>query len=507
MARFQRVLLIHPRYPAEYDFHILPVGVGYISHALSKADIPNTVVDMQLGYELSTLKQRIREFEPDIVGLSMMSFGYPRNYQLLEKIKQWFPNIKTVVGGPHMIMGEKVLQECSIIDFGVVGEGEETIVELCGGESPVSAIKGLVYRETIGEVIYAGNRPFIADYDANGFPTFAEFEMEKYDNRIMHVATSRGCPYKCIYCSAGGTKIRLRRAVSVADEFEYWYARGYRNFRIVDDNFTFRAKRVFEICDEFENRGLTGLKIVCANGVRADKVTREMLRRMRGVGFTLLSFGVEGGSDRILKRLKKGETIDAIKRAINDACELGYMVSLFFLVGSPGETEADVRQSVNLAKEYPICGANFYNIIPFPNTELFDWVSQNDYFVRDPGEYLANSSHWVNDPFFETPELSVEKRKELVSWANRTISNHALRVKKKFYSQDLVARLQGLGVPAMLRQPLVELNFTPLFQRVFRETGLVRRAKTLLALVNSDFRRAVSDTSLWNDSIVDRHRR
>jgi len=501
MERFKRVLLIHPHYPVEYDFHILPVGIGYISHALSKAGIPNTVVDMQLGYGMTDVKQRIREFEPDIVGLSMMSFGYTKNYQLIENIKQWFPTIKTVVGGPHMIMGEKVLQECHSIDFGVVGEGEETIVELCGGGTPLSAILGLIYRETNGEIIYAGNRPFIADYDASGFPSFAEFEMEKYDNRIIHIATSRGCPYKCIYCSTGGTKIRLRKAVSVADEFEYWYRKGYRNFRIVDDNFTFRAKRVFEICDEFEKRRLKGLKIVCANGIRADKVTREMLKRMKEVGFTYLAFGVEGGNNRILKTLKKGVTIETIKEAISDACDLGFMVALFFLVGSPGETEADVRQSVRLAKEYQICGAAFYNIIPFPNTELFDWVKKNNYFARDPEEYLAKSSHWVNDPFFETPELSVKKRKELVRWANRTIENHVSSVRKKFHMQDKLIRLQMLGVPTMLRRPLIELYFTPLFRRFSRETGLVRKTKRLLALVSPDFRRAVSDKSLWNDSI------
>jgi len=481
MSRSQRILLVNPRYPNEYDRHILPVGLGYISEALERAGFTNTVVDMQLGYNDSTLRDRISEFAPGLLGMSMMSYGYRHHYRLLERMKSFFPALQIVVGGHHMIMEKEVLQQCPVIDFGVVGEGENTIVELCSGDGPASSIPGVIYREGAGDIGYSGNRPFITDYDKHGFPTFSAFQLDKYDNREMQVVTSRGCPYQCIYCSAGRTRIRLRSALSVADEFEYWYTRGYRNFRIADDNFTIRANRVFEICDEFEKRGLLGLNVACANGIRADKVTRHMLTRMKEVGFRLLAFGVEAASNDVLKRLKKGETIETIEAAVKDACDLGFMVGLFFLVGPPGETEADVRQSVYFAKKYPICGAKFYNIIPFPRTELYDWVTENNYLVRDPKEYLSNTSHWSNRPFFATPELSAQDRKRLVRWANKAVQNHAIRIQKGFSRSNVVAKFEKLGVPSVISRPLADLYFVPLVQQIVRKTGLVRRARLILA--------------------------
>ncbi len=130
--------------------------------------------------------------------------------------------------------------------------------------------------------------------------------------------------------------MRVRCAENVLDEIEYWYERGYRKFNFVDDNFTFYSDRVHEICDGIERRGLNNLKFTCTNGIRADRVDRQLLTRMKEVGFYYIAFGVEGGNEKILKSLKKGETMEPIKRAIKDVCDLGYEVMLFFLVGSPG---------------------------------------------------------------------------------------------------------------------------------------------------------------------------
>ena len=166
------------------------------------------------------------------------------------------------------------------------------------------------------------------------------------------MASSRGCPYKCIFCSVkavAGGKLRVRSPENVIDEIEYWYQKGYRKFNFVDDNFTFYRDRVYKICDEIQRRGLKNLKFTCAGGIRADTVDHKLLARMKEVGFYYNAFGVEGGNDKVLKSIKKGEKMEQIRSAIKDACDLGYEVMLFFLVGSPGETWKDIEDSVAVA--------------------------------------------------------------------------------------------------------------------------------------------------------------
>ena len=299
--RFKKVMLILPTYPGSHYAGTKPrlrAGIGYVSEHLSKAGIDNIVFDMALNYNKADLFEKIKSYKPDLIGMRMMTFRYKSNYSLLKKIKEKYPNIKIIVGGPHMsLMRNQVLKECDAIDFGAVLEGEELIIELCNGNA-VSKIKGLIHRKN-GSVVFNGDRPFIDNLDAVPFPRFKKFEIEKYAKAI-DIVTSRGCPYECIYCPvhlAIGKRFRYRSAKNVVDEIEYWYKKGYRDFEFVDDNFTLFSKRVYEICDEIEARKMTDLRLSCGNGVRADRVTKEMLQRMKDVGFYLLAFGAGGSSD------------------------------------------------------------------------------------------------------------------------------------------------------------------------------------------------------------------
>jgi len=118
-------------------------------------------------------------------------------------------------------------------------------------------------------------------------------------------------------------------------------------------------------------------------------VDKELLARMNEVGFYYIAYGVEGGNNQILERLHKGEKIETIERAIKDACDLGYRVTLFFLLGSPGEPKADIEDSIRLATKYPMYDVRFYNMIPFQNTKLYEWVSHNNYFRKDPLQFIG----------------------------------------------------------------------------------------------------------------------
>lgn len=456
--KIDNVLLIKPLYyGSHYDSRYLPTGLAYISEALSKSDIQNKIIDMGLGYYLADLNREIEVCKPRLIGISMMSFGYRHNYMMLESIKKMYPHIPIVVGGPHLsTLRAKVLEECKAIDFGITIEGEETIVELCQEDKPLAEIKGLYFRNEKGDIRYTGNRDFIKDIDHNGFPRYSKVQLDKYP-RIINIVTSRGCPYHCIYCPVNlaiGKKFRARSPKSVVDEFQYWYEKGYREFGIADDNFSLIRKRVLDICDEIESRGLTGLKISCGNGLRADKVDKELLARMKEVGFCYIAFGVEGGNNKVLEALQKSEKIETIEKAIKDACDLGYMVTLFFLLGSPGETKSDIRDSIRLATRYPVYDVRFYNLIPFPNTKLYEWVKSNNYFRKDPIQFISEASHWINDPIFETPELNINDRQKLYKWANKKVQLHTFFVKRRFHKRSTTEKFKNLGIPSWMAEVL-----------------------------------------------------
>lgn len=418
----RKVLLINPFYSSKvYSIPVLPAGLGYLGESLRAAGIDYDVMDMVLGYKVDDLKRKIRDYSPDMIGFSMMTYRYKNIYKIMSEIKLEFPGVKIVCGGPHITnLKEKVLTECPAVDYAVTFEGEITLVELARGDDPRN-IKGLAYRDG-DKVFYTGDRGFMEDLDMVPFPKYEKFELKKYQYGIS-IVTSRGCPYSCVYCSCHliGKKIRFRSAQNVVKEISYWYDKGSREFGLQEDNPTFDKKRMYELCDSIERMSFKDIMFMCGNGVRADRVDRDLLKRMKDVGFKRLAFGVEASSDEILKNIKKGLTIGTIEEAISIACDLGFYVSLFFLVGSPGETAADVKRSISLALKYPISDVKFNNLVPIPGTELYKWVEENNYFLMRPDEYLnmdppAQMSYC---PLFETPEFPARDRVKMLKDARK----------------------------------------------------------------------------------------
>ncbi|MBU0605791.1 MAG: radical SAM protein, partial [Candidatus Omnitrophica bacterium] len=261
--------------------------------------------------------------------------------------------------------------------------------------------------------------------------------------------SSRGCPFECTFCPtklAIGRRFFTRSAKSVVDEMQYHYDLGYRDFTFRDDNFTLVRDRVYEICDEIEKRNFKDIYLMCDAGVRADKVDRDILKRMKDVGFKMVAIGVEAGNDRVLKIIKKSETIAEIDRAIKTACELDYIVELFLLIGAPGETWKDFEDTLSIATRYPVMITSFYHILPYPNTELFDFVKSNNYLLRSYEEYLNDGSQRVNTPFFATPEFSYELRKKAFNYAYKVTSKHVKKAKIAYSRKNVHKKLRAMGM-------------------------------------------------------------
>lgn len=465
--KFERVLLVQPGNRADWRGLVPHVGLGYLAEYLSAGGAECQVIDLNLE-RWGAFKRRLQSFRPQLIGFSLITLGYRDHYELIRATKRLAPEALTVAGGPHVaVFRERVLEECPELDLAVLREGEHTLLELCQGKEP-AAVAGLFWRDG-GRVAFTGSRELIADLDSLPWPRYEAFRLERYiPERTIY--STRGCPQRCIFCTNPLLQpiFRARSAAGVVDEMEYWYARGTRLFNFDDDNFNLVRQRVFDICEEIERRGLRGLALRCSNGIRADRVDAAMLERMRQVGFRYLAFGVDGGNNRVLEIVRKGETIETIEAAIAAAVGLGYEVKCLFVVGTPGEAWEDVEDKVRLVRRYPIHDVHFYNIIPYPGTELYRWIEERGLFLIPPERYLNNVTAFKNIPVFETPELPAAARVKLFRYlagVRRQVHRQAAR--RLFGRRPLVGAVAGM------------LAGSAVFQGLFYQNALVRRTADL----------------------------
>lgn len=468
----KRILLIRANYPgSNYDYLSFPVGLGYLSEILSREGIEHKIFDLGLEGNKKKLKNLISAYNPEFIGYSFMSFKYKHNYSILAYLKKSFPAIKIIAGGPHISTFKKqTLLDCPEIDIGVMTEGEAALLDIYRNK-PLNEIPGIIYRNEAGNVVETVSRKLIDELDKIPFPKYRKFEISKYP-KIIPIVTSRGCPHQCIYCPVGssmGKRFRPRSASGVVDEIEFWYKKGVKDFAIADDVFNFRKDRVYDICDEIESRRLLGLRICCSNGIRADKVDLNLLKRMKRAGFYYLAFGVESANNKVLKTLKKGETVEEIEQAISVACSLGFWVELFFLIGSPGETWENFNQSINLALKYPVCDIKFYNLIPFPDTELCRWAQENNCFLYSFPECLNYTMHHVNIPLLATPQMSFEERKKAFNYAKKVSEKHT-KDKKLEFEKWLIKEKLGdyYGIKGLLADFLARLYCKKSFTKIMK---------------------------------------
>lgn len=434
-----KIILIQPAYlTGPMGGPHLPVGLGYIAKAFETIGIEYEVIDLNID-STNDLINRIGEFCPEFIGISMMSYCCKGTYKLLCDIKYAFPKVKIIAGGPHIIANrERVMMECSAIDIGVVGEGEVAIIEIVRG-NPLLTVKGTLCREE-ENVRFTGERDFIYNLDEIPFPTYRGFKLEKY-GEFMELASSRGCPYKCIFCGAPrilGKKWRKRSVRSMIEEFKYWHERGYRKFYFNDSNFAIDKTRVWNFCEEIIKCNLD----VCftSGGLRADHVDRKLLEQMQRAGFTHLVFGVESGSNKVLQNLKKGETREQIESAIAAATDLEFRVSLFFLIGSPGENTKDVEQSFQLALKYNVANVYFFNLTPIPGTEFYDWAVRHGYLDEFMGRYPEGNFGLSSKALLQTDTMRIDQITRCLKQARRVERQVRIRYSLQEHPRKLTGK-------------------------------------------------------------------
>jgi len=291
-------------------------------------------------------------------------------------------------------------------------------------------VPGLVFKEG-KKIINTGARELIDDLDAFPFPSRHLTPYRKYysllakRSPVTTMITSRGCPYRCLFCERPhlGGKFRARTAGNIVDEMENCVDMGIKEFFIYDDTFAIDRQRATDICDEILNRGLDiGWDI----RTRVDSVDREFLGKLSEAGCERIHYGVESGNPEILKVLRKGITIEQVRKAFKLTKDARISTLAYFMIGSPREAEAQIIETIEFAKELEPDFVHFSITTPFPATPLYYMGLEEGRFKNDYWKEFAE-----NPTVDFVPELWEEtlSREELIKLLKYAYKNFHIRPK------------------------------------------------------------------------------
>ncbi len=398
-----KVLLLNP--PAEHELIANdpeickqegglypPLGILYVAayaekHSGHKIELLDALAE-RLSYD--NLGQKIKEIGPDVVGITTMSFTIIDVLKSIEVIRRELPHVKIVLGGPHVHLYPEETINLKGVDYLVLGEGELAFKELLDAiERKISMheVKGIVFKKD-GRIINTGPRELIDNLDELPFPARHLTHIGRYYSLmakrtpITTMFTSRGCPYRCIFCDRPhlGKKFRARSPKNVVDEMEQGVNMGIKEFFIYDDTFTIDRKRVFDICAEIKNRRLDiGWDI----RARVNNVDSQMLKALKAAGCERVHFGVESGNTEILKILKKDITLEKAREAFKETKKAGLDILAYFMIGSPGETKKEIQDTISFAKSLSPDYAHFTILTPFPGTEVYKLALSKGIYKED----------------------------------------------------------------------------------------------------------------------------
>jgi anaerobic magnesium-protoporphyrin IX monomethyl ester cyclase len=405
------VLLILPPNIGRYITATIPhAGIAYLAAFLEKDKHSVEVADMRVDPSDKKLFETIDRFKPQLIGLSTACIGYKMSYEIADSIKKKYPEIPLALGGSHVsTVYSKVLEDTEV-DYAAYGEGEQTFIALANGEAP-EKIKGLIWRKA-GEIIMNPPAPLAQNLDDFPYPAYEKFDLSKLLEKRIPIVSSRGCPNRCVYCSIQlvmGRSFRARSPESVVAEIEYWMKKGYDTFEFSDDNFTFNMPRAEQICDLIIEKGLK-IKMIFGNGLRADRVDENLLLKLKKAGCVLIAYGLESADQKGMTLLKKDLSIEKLKESVAITKKLGIPTQVNFIIGCPGQTFESFKKDLEFSNTLGIDQVRFYNLIPYPGTEMFEWIQQNGRFIYPPEAYLNDFNYWSEEPVFETDEFKREER-------------------------------------------------------------------------------------------------
>lgn len=387
----------------------VPIGVGFLAAACRREGFAVEIIDEQIhgdAYPLAVEAATARQGRV-VFGFSVLTAALQSALDLARRLKERFPESLVVFGGIHSSAAPEEVLAHPQVDMVLRGEGEKSVVELLrlveAGQD-VRHLPGLSYRED-GAVRH--NPPATEAIDLASLPPFPYdlFEDPAYD--LGFVISSRGCPYNCVFCSnrvTTGKRYRYLPPEPVVDTLEMLHEKYGRTFVLfLDDNFLVSKERIRRLISLVKARGLHR-KMTFSFQARGDNVDRAILEDLFDAGFKSVFFGIETASERLMRAVKKGETVTLCADAARLAKDIGFHVSATFIFALPGETHEERLAAVRLARELQLDQVRFNNATPYPGTELYR-IARDEGRLHVQGVYQNFNSVgvFVESPFDPIP--------------------------------------------------------------------------------------------------------
>jgi len=464
-----RVVLINPKFRLPIDTRTSPhLGLAYLGAVSQRRGDEVRVYDADV--EDQPLDEFVAEFKPDLVGITANTPQVKQAWRAAQVIKE-VTDVPVVLGGPHVSVESEDLDFESLrqpgVNLIVRGEGEaawiaisEMVEDWKRDQADHATEKlfnpalglwdempGLSYRTSDGELHRNAERQPIDDLDSLPWPAYDLFKMERYtslqpatDNvdgaRSFSMMTSRGCPYRCTFCSQSimPVKWRARSAENVLEEWRHLVRdRGAQEIGVLDDSANIRMKRLIELSDLLIANDLNHVPWIFVNGIRANLATVELLTKMKAAGLLRTAFGVETGDPDMLVRIDKRIDHDKIRLAFKNAKAVGIETIGFFIIGLPGDTRESMQRTIDFAIELDPLIANFSMMTPYPGTRVYE-------IVKEQGRLLIED--WEDYVFFEQ-----KARYEMGEMSAELVEEMYRRAYRQFYlrPKPIARRLKSRG--------------------------------------------------------------
>lgn len=447
-----RVALINPKFRLPIDTRTTPhMALLYLGAMSERRGDEVRVYDADV--EDQSLAEFVREFKPHLVGITINTPQAKQTWRTAEVIKHEL-DVPIVLGGPHVSVVSEDLDFESLqkppIDIVVRGEGEAPWVEISNRlesflrDQPTFSTAALMdpaldlfaglpnvsYKTSDGQLHRNPEGPVIQDLDSLPWPAYHLFKMDRYTNlqpatdavpgsRSFSILTSRGCPYRCTFCSQSimPIKWRARSPENVLEEWRHLVRDlGALEIGVLDDSANIRKQRLHQMCDLLIANSLNHVPWIFVNGIRANIADLDLLKKLKAAGLRRTAFGVETGDADMLVRIKKGENHDQIRDAFKNAKLAGIETIAFMIIGLPGDTRESMQRSIDFAIEIDPMIANFSMMTPYPGTSVYEEVKRNGRFLmKDWDDYVF----FDTKARYELGDLTAELMEEMYRKAYR----------------------------------------------------------------------------------------
>ena len=427
-----RVLLVNPSMNmqklgrfAELLEPMPPTGIAYIAGALVHAGFHTRAIDM-FAEKLTAVQvvERAQRFAPDLIGMTVLTPSAPTCEKLARMLREALPGVKIVWGGVHADVFAKDILRAGTADFVVHHDGEDTIVELAqamqAGERDFGRVDGLTWMDG-SEPVTNKTRALRRDLDSLPYPAWDLFPYHRYgllpfadaDKPVLTMTGSRGCPYRCDYCSLlhSGKVYRRRDPIKIVDEYEHLVDRyGVKQIGFVDPIFPLVIKDLKPLCEEMVARKLDQ-RCQWLSETRADRLDEDTCRMMYEGGCRRVLMGIESGVDMLLGNVNKNLTTEKVRWGVNNARKAGLQTVGLFMIGMPGETPEMTRETIEFAVDLDLDFAKFAITVPFPGSKLFEDQWQKTLFRDDWENYTTfnpDADRLVYHPEGYDPEVLIK---------------------------------------------------------------------------------------------------